>query len=161
MAERIFLLLGSNLGTRQDNLLHATTLIEHEVGKIVKASGFYQTAAWGITDQPYFLNQALEITSALDPAHLLTTLLSIESRMGRIRKEKWGERIIDIDMLYYGKHILQSNLLTLPHPGIAYRRFVLEPLAEIAPDFVHPLLNKPTTLLLEECKDSLTVMRLD
>lgn len=157
MTDGIYLLLGSNIGDRRKMISDACELIGGLAGEIIKYSGIYETEAWGKTAQPAFLNQVIEITSQLLPKQLLTTLQLIENKLGRVRSEKWGERSIDIDVLYYGTLILQSKLLSIPHPEIALRRFTLVPLVEIAADFVHPLLLKSNTQMLSECKDELRV----
>lgn len=155
-----FLLLGANLGDRKSNLEKAAHLIEKRIGIIKAKSALYETKPWGKPDQPDFLNQVLLIETELNPGPILRTALTIEHDLGRIRQEKWGARLIDIDLLYVGDQILHSEDLTLPHPGIAHRRFVLEPLAELAPDFIHPLLNKSHRQLLTECVDTLIVTRI-
>ncbi len=140
--ERIFLGLGSNLGDRRANLLEATTRIAARVGIIQAISNIYETQAWGIQDQPDFLNQVVEIRSSFEPAALLDEILKIEQDMGRERRIKWGERLIDIDILFYGSRIVQTEKLTIPHPFLHQRNFVLFPLLEIAADWVHPVLKK-------------------
>jgi 2-amino-4-hydroxy-6-hydroxymethyldihydropteridine diphosphokinase len=158
--ETAFLLLGANLGDRKSNLEKAAQLIEKRIGIIIARSALYETKPWGKTDQPDFLNQVLLLETEQTPENILKSALTIELDMGRIRKEKWGARLIDIDLLYVGDQILNSENLTLPHPGIAQRRFVLEPLAELAPDFIHPVLNKSHRQLLTECVDTLIVNRI-
>lgn len=160
MVAHIYLLLGSNLGNRQQNLQQATNLILQEAGEVVGTSGVFETAAWGKINQSDFLNQVLQLNSHLSAEELLATILSIESRLGRIRMEKWGERIIDIDILYYADIIMTTDHLTLPHPGIPVRRFVLEPLCDLAPEFIHPQLKKSNLQLLAECSDALTVKKI-
>ncbi|PZR33762.1 MAG: 2-amino-4-hydroxy-6-hydroxymethyldihydropteridine diphosphokinase, partial [Azospira oryzae] len=127
---------------------------------LLKESSLYQTSAWGKTDQPDFLNQVIEISYEGDPFLLLKSLLDIESKMGRVRIEKWGTRIIDIDILFYGNTIVNGSDLRVPHPQIPYRRFTLIPLVEIAPDFIHPVLHQSNTQLLHECTDLLEVKKL-
>ncbi len=158
--EGVFLQTGSNLGDRIANLSSAAQQIEQACGQILRQSSVYQTAAWGKVDQPDFFNQVIEINTALSPEALLHTVLAIEQHMGRIRKEKWGERSIDIDILYYGYQIVEGATLSIPHKGIASRRFVLSPLNEIAPDFIHPVLLLSNEALLAACTDSLPVKRL-
>lgn len=158
--DQVFLLLGSNLGDRKSNLEKASGLIEKRIGIIRQRSSLFETKAWGKTDQPDFINQVLIVETKLSPHILLKSALAIEKEMGRIRTEKWGARLIDIDLLYYGKQILHTDSLTLPHPGIAQRRFVLEPLTELLPDFIHPLLNKSHRQLLIECTDTLSVQKI-
>ncbi|WP_031528538.1 2-amino-4-hydroxy-6-hydroxymethyldihydropteridine diphosphokinase [Dyadobacter crusticola] len=149
---KIFLLLGSNLGDRAAILKQAREMIA-EIAPIISESSIYETEPWGITDQPAFLNQVIEVRSAEEPELLLTHLLQIEQELGRVRKVRWGARLIDIDMLYYGDTILENTTLTLPHPRIKERRFTLVPLSEIAADFLDPKLKKPVSQLLGECTD--------
>jgi len=157
MMEGIYLLLGSNLGDRRGMISAAERLIGELAGEIVKYSRIYETQAWGKTSQPAFLNQVVEITSRLQPKQLLNTLQQIEDKLGRVRGDKWGERIIDIDILYYGNFIHQEKHLKIPHPEIPYRRFTLVPLVEIAPEFINPLLLKSNSDILAECNDVLKV----
>jgi 2-amino-4-hydroxy-6-hydroxymethyldihydropteridine diphosphokinase len=160
MIEGVFLLTGSNLGQLEANLATAAMHIARECGVILQRSSLYQTAAWGKQQQPDFLNQVLHIKTSLTPESLLSKALAIEQAMGRIRIEKWGQRLIDIDILYFNDAIISESNLQLPHPGIAARRFVLEPLTEIAPDFIHPVLMKSNKALLASCTDPLVVKRL-
>ena len=153
----IFLLLGSNQGERSRNLGEAAGRIEKAAGKILARSALYKTAAWGLEDQPDFYNQVLELGSVFPPEVLLRKLQAIELEMGRVRIEKWGPRIIDIDILFYGDEVIDTPVLRLPHPGIPLRRFTLDPLAEIAPELRHPVLGKTMRELLEECEDPLRV----
>jgi 2-amino-4-hydroxy-6-hydroxymethyldihydropteridine diphosphokinase len=159
MNNRIFLLLGSNQGDRAENLKFAATKIEVDAGTIVNRSSVYKTAAWGVKDQPDFFNQVLRIRSGYSPHRLLRILLDIEHDMGRVRNDKWGPRIIDIDILFYGDQIVDSSSLKIPHPGIPDRRFTLVPLTEIAPEWLHPGKNKSMLQLLAECKDGLAVQK--
>jgi 2-amino-4-hydroxy-6-hydroxymethyldihydropteridine diphosphokinase len=137
-----YLLTGGNVGNRLHYLQKAYELIESKVDAIVKKSSIYQTAPWGFTQQQPFLNQVLCITTTLEPAALLNQLLSIELQLGRQRMEKMGPRVIDIDILFYGNKVVSTPDLVIPHPRITERRFVLTPLNEIAPDFIHPVFNK-------------------
>lgn len=152
-----YLLTGGNMGNREENLAQAREAIQEHCGKIKAASSLYETAAWGKTDQPSFLNQALYIETKLTPRQLLKQLLKIEEEIGRKRKEKYGPRIIDIDILFFNDEIYDSPSLKIPHPEIQNRRFVLAPLAEIAPEFVHPVLKKSITELLSITGDQLGV----
>ena len=147
------------MGDRLHNLQQAYELIEGTVNVILRKSSIYETAAWGFTEQEPFLNQVLCVSSTLAPHELLLKLLSIELQLGRKRAEKNGPRIIDIDILLYGDQIISERDLIVPHPRMADRRFVLTPLNEIAPDFVHPVFNKTISLLLSECQDSLELKR--
>ena len=158
--EKTYLITGSNEGEPARNLQNAALLIETECGRIARRSSLYQTAAWGKTDQPDFLNQVLEIETNLAPEILIQTLLDIELKMGRQRKIKYGPRLIDIDILLYGDLVINQPQLKIPHPHLHQRRFVLEPLNELAPGVVHPVFNKTIGQLLEECADPLAVKKL-
>jgi 2-amino-4-hydroxy-6-hydroxymethyldihydropteridine diphosphokinase len=153
----IFLLLGTNKGARINNLEHAAVAIELLPARILSRSSIYRTAAWGKTDQEHFYNQVIEIETEFNPHALLAGLQNIEVHMGRVRVEKWGPRIIDIDILFYGNVVVHNEVLTIPHPGIPDRRFTLVPLNEVAPDFEHPTLKKRIKNLLTECTDPLEV----
>lgn len=151
---KIFLGLGSNLGNREENLLMAQRLIAEKVGEICSKSSVYETAAWGITEQNAFLNQVIEVETSFSPSAVLHLVLTIEKDMGRIREIKWGERSIDIDILYYNNEIISTENLEIPHPFIQERKFVLVPLCEIAQDFIHPKFKQTNLELLKECQDS-------
>ena len=151
----IYLLLGSNLGNRLEYLKEAANLLAKQKIKIIDESSIYETEPWGQKNQDWFLNIILEVTTSLDPNSLLTTILSIENQLGRNRKEKWGERCIDIDILYFFNEELTTEKLNIPHPGIPDRRFTLVPLAEMAPLEIHPTLNKNHIELLAECSNPL------
>lgn len=149
-----FLLLGANLGDRVATLSRAVQRISEIVGVVVQQSHIYETAPWGVLEQPAFLNQVLAVDTQLEPDAVLTQTQRIERELGRVRLEKWGARMIDIDILYYDQRIVKTNQLTIPHPYLHQRRFTLMPLAEISPDFRHPVLGKTTTELLTECPDT-------
>jgi len=159
--EQIFLGLGTNVAPKEAYLSEVKIAIEEEVGPIVRASSLYETAAWGKTDQSDFMNQVIEIRSQLSPIELLDTVLAIEKKMGRVRVEKWAERIIDIDLLFYGQEMIQAPRLIVPHPFISVRNFVLAPLVEIAPDFIHPLAQQSISVLYQACPDQLGVRRIE
>jgi len=154
-----YLLTGGNLGNREENLATARQYLNEQCGTIIKESSLYETAAWGNTDQPAFLNQALALTTELNARQLIRRILKVEKLMGRVRKEKYGPRIIDIDILLFNDEKHNYQFLKLPHPEMQNRRFVLLPLAEIAPGIIHPVLNKSVTTLLHECKDQLEVKK--
>lgn len=155
----VYLLTGGNVGNRQQYLENAALLIETACGKITRRSAVYETAAWGKTDQAAFLNQALELSTLLDPGELMKALLLIEQKTGRERSEKYGPRTIDIDILLFNSAIIQSALVTVPHPQMANRRFVLVPLNEIAAGYIHPILKKTVSQLLAICPDTLPVKK--
>ncbi|MDX5483051.1 MAG: 2-amino-4-hydroxy-6-hydroxymethyldihydropteridine diphosphokinase [Hymenobacteraceae bacterium] len=154
---KVFLLLGGNLGDRTLYLQQARDSIAGQVGRIMQSSRLYETAAWGKTDQPNFLNQVLAVETALAPEEVLQRINAIEQELGRVRLEHWGARVIDIDILFYDELVQQTQRLTIPHPQLHLRRFTLLPLVEIAPELVHPLLQKTATQLLKECPDPLEV----
>jgi 2-amino-4-hydroxy-6-hydroxymethyldihydropteridine pyrophosphokinase len=149
---KIYILLGTNLGNRFQQLDIARKQLESRLGAIIKVSSIYETAAWGVEDQPAFLNQALIITTDLQALDCLEITQSIEQELGRIRIKKWGERVIDIDLIYFNQDIIDLPALRIPHPFIAERRFVLAPLVEVAPDYIHPLYKKITYIYWRNAK---------
>ena len=158
MKEQVYLLLGSNEGDRIHFLNSALNSIKEQitVGP-VQVSAFYETAAWGLEDQPSFLNIAVGLHTSLSPEELLRATRSIEMSYGRQRELVWGQRTLDVDILFYGTHIIASSELHIPHPRLQDRRFALAPLAEIAGSFVHPVLDKSVEELLADCTDPLPV----
>ena len=144
----IYIGLGTNMGERELNLQNAIEHIEKKVGKVLAQSSIYETPAWGLTDQPDFLNQVIEIETSQTPPQILENILQIEIEMGRIREKKWGPRLIDLDILFYNNLIFNTENLQIPHPYIHQRAFVLEPLNEIAPNFVHPVFEKTISELV-------------
>lgn len=171
-----YILTGGNIGDRLENIKQAQYLIENQCGTILKHSAVYETAAWGIAYQKDFLNQVLLIQTTLSPIVLMITILDIETKMGRIRMEKNGPRTIDIDILFYNDWVISDREsvigekqsprskgdpeLIIPHPQLHKRRFVLEPLNEIASEFIHPIFKKSIHHLLIECDDLLPVKKL-
>ncbi|MEC7754994.1 2-amino-4-hydroxy-6-hydroxymethyldihydropteridine diphosphokinase [Roseivirga sp. UBA1976] len=153
----IYLLLGSNIGRRAKNLERAREMIVSHGITIKKESEIYETAAWGKEDQEAFLNQVIEVETGKSPQRVLFIVNMIEKEMGRERFEKWGSRLIDIDILYFGDIVFEEDNLLIPHPEIQNRRFTLAPLVEIAPQFLHPKLEKTQAQLLAECPDALAV----
>jgi len=142
MKQQIYIALGSNLGDRAGNLARALQLLPARGVHIRQVSDFLETRAYGVTDQPDFLNAVARVETGLAPEQLLQVLLQVEKLMGRVRKRHWGERNIDLDLLLYGDLVYQSKTLTLPHPDMLNREFVLAPLAQIAPNLVHPVAEK-------------------
>ncbi len=138
----VFLGIGTNLGNRERNLQEARAVLSQRL-EILKESSIYQTAPWGYLDQPAFLNQVIKAGTDLSSLNLLDFLKQIEKQLGRQANFRYGPRLIDLDLLFYGNRIIQTPRLQVPHPRIVERAFVLVPLAEIAPDFVHPQ-NKQT-----------------
>jgi len=159
--KKAYLLLGSNLGDREAYLQQALELISVQAGTITKQSALYETAAWGNTDQPGFLNLAVEIATELDVLTLLHTVLSIEKALGRVRHEKWGSRLIDIDIILYADEIVHiENELQVPHPEMQRRKFVMQPLVEIAPAVIHPVFKKSMAEILAALNDPLAVVKM-
>ena len=159
--KKTYLLLGSNLGNRELLLENAMKMIEIEIGEIFAKSSVYETDAWGKTDQPNFLNLALGVQTYLTPIELLNSVMAIENKLGRIREEKWGARLIDIDVILFGNEVVNlDDVLRIPHIEMQNRKFVLQPLAEIAPNQIHPILKKTILELLEDLNDSLLVAKI-
>ena len=157
---KAYLLTGGNTGDRMYHLETAMQLISEHCGKILKSSPIYETAAWGMTDQQDFLNQVLLVETGLKAPLLMERILELEHMMGRVRSEKYGPRKIDIDILFYNDEVIHTSSLIVPHPALHNRRFVLEPLNDLAPDLVHPVLKKTVHQLLVECPDQLPVKKL-
>jgi len=156
-----YLLLGGNLGDREANLKRAIELLNDKIGKVIAISSLYETAAWGKTDQPAFLNQAVALQTSLSALAVLDLALSIEQELGRVRKDKWGERLIDIDLILFGDQVINiPDKLQVPHPHMQHRKFVMEPLAEIAPEVLHPVLGETILSICRNLSDPLEVKRL-
>jgi 2-amino-4-hydroxy-6-hydroxymethyldihydropteridine diphosphokinase len=153
---KITILLGSNQGNRKELILKAIQLLESKLGSFQSASSVYESEAWGFEAETAFLNQVLQFESQLKAQEILHIGLEIEKELGRIRKEEgYSSRTMDIDLLFYDDEIIEEENLQVPHPRLHLRRFTLEPLVEIIPDFIHPKLKKTMRELLEVCPDNI------
>lgn len=159
MEHGAYLLLGTNLGNRTALLDLAVHNLAEEAGEISGISAIYESAAWGKRDQPDYLNQVVRLTTPLTPLQLLKITQGIERKLGRERHQKWEPRLIDIDILLYADRVVNHPRLQIPHPHLPNRRFALAPLQEIAPNTVHPVLQKTITELLASTPDTLGVQR--
>lgn len=160
--KRVFLGIGTNLGDRESNLEQAIEKTDKFIGPVIRASSVYETEPWGFTSENQFLNMVVEVKTDLNPSGILRRLLMIESMLGRLRESKqYSSRIIDIDILLYDNQKLETASLTIPHPKMHERIFVLAPLCEIAPEVIHPVFLKSIKTLLEECPDRCKVKKLN
>ncbi len=156
---KTYLLLGNNIGNSKASLAKAIIQIEKQIGTVTRQSGLYSTAAWGNIKQADFLNQVIIVATKLTAAETMQTILDIEKKMGRVRTVKNAPRIIDIDILFFNKEIINRPALTVPHPQIQNRRFVLVPLNQLSPNMKHPGLKKTVHQLLIHCPDKLHVKK--
>ncbi|MBP6386208.1 MAG: 2-amino-4-hydroxy-6-hydroxymethyldihydropteridine diphosphokinase [Pseudarcicella sp.] len=154
MVANVYFSIGSNLGDTYTNLNTAIALLEERVGVLVKKSEYLVTKPWGKTDQNDFLNAALWFKTTLSPHEVLSVIQDIETQMGRIRQEKWGERLIDIDIVLMDDYVLNDTLLTIPHPFLHERLFVLMPLCQLNPDLIHPVLKVTLNQLLHNVQNA-------
>lgn len=153
-----YIIIGSNQGEREEILNSAKVELTNFVGNIVAESAIYETEAWGFSSQSKFLNQVIAFETSLNPHDLLKIILQIEKKLGRKREcTQYADRVIDIDILFYDHLIIKEQHLTIPHPRLAERKFVLIPMAEIASDFIHPVSKKTMKELLAICEDKLKV----
>jgi len=159
MPDLVYLSLGSNIGDRENHLRDAIARLGRE-GRVVSVSSFYETEPVEFTDQAWFLNCAVALETTQTPEHLMAALLNIEQEMGRRRIQRKGPRVIDIDILLFSDKIIDSPELTVPHPAMLERRFVLQPLAEIAPEQQHPVLMKTIREFLDALPAGQTVRKL-
>jgi 2-amino-4-hydroxy-6-hydroxymethyldihydropteridine diphosphokinase len=149
----VFLSIGSNSGDRSVYLQQSLKWIEQGIGNIVKHSDIYETQSWGFEGQN-FLNMVVKVETSLTPQGIIDIIQSVEQQMGRVRiSGQYADRIIDLDILFFEKEVISDKNLIIPHPRLHERLFVLEPMMDIAPDFVHPVFNKPIQQLREECQD--------
>ena len=156
-SETVFVLLGSNLGDRELLVNQASKMIGERCGKIVAKSRLYESEPWGFKSEHWFLNQVVKIETALSPDDLMKELLEIEKELGRDRSvphEGYVSRPMDLDILYFGNKIIDTQMVIAPHPRLHDRRFTLLPLCDVAPDFVHPVMKKTNLQLLDECQDA-------
>ena len=159
--QTIYLHTGSNMGDPAHQLKEAIQHIEEQIGTVTQQSSVYETEPWGLPNQPNFFNQALEVKTTLVPEIVLQKIHQIEASMGRTRTEKWAARNIDIDLIFYANQKIQTEELTVPHPHLQDRNFVLIPLLEIAPEFMHPELGETIEELYFRCNDTLEVIMLE
>jgi len=160
---KVYLGLGSNQGDRFSNIQKAIHAIESEIGEVRKSSSYYETEPWGFTDKTFFINQVIEVSTDLSPIKVLNHILLIEKHLGRNRKlteQKYESRTIDIDILFYDNRIISEPNLQIPHPHIHERGFVLKPLNEICPSFLHPVTLESIEVLMQNCKDLHSVKKL-
>ncbi len=158
---KVFIGIGGNLAETPEAIFQCLKLISDEVGIIISASKWFKSLALtkdGVSQfEPEFINSAIEVKTELPPTEIVKSLLSIETRLGRIRIEKWGSRLIDLDLLFYQDQIIDQENCKVPHPEIINRDFVLAPLAEIAPNFIHPSHNKTVLELLSLVKSKCVI----
>ena len=161
MGKRVFIAIGSNLGDRAENCRRAAALLGSS-GRVelIAQSPLYETEPWGVKDQAPFVNSVIEVATGLSPLELLGLLKTIELEMGRKASPRWHERLIDMDIIFYGDEVVREEGLIVPHPRLQERAFVLVPLADIAPEFVHPALGKSVRVILAGIKGAGWVKRL-
>ncbi len=161
--ETVFLLLGGNIGDREEIIRSAIRLLNDKAGTIEQVSSWYETEPWGMSNAKSFFNIAVKINTELSAFQFLDLLLMIEEQLGRTRNpltSEYESRPIDIDILFWGSKIIQTDRLTIPHPQLQFRKFVLVPLCEIAAEFIHPVFQKTMTTLLNKCPDKLEIVAL-
>jgi 2-amino-4-hydroxy-6-hydroxymethyldihydropteridine diphosphokinase len=158
----IYLLFGSDTGDKKNYITAVQNLVQNEIGKITAESSLYASEAWGFDSDSLFLNKVIAVESGFDAFEILNITQKIERKLGRAKKtsDKYQSRTIDIDILFYDNKIIETQHLTIPHPQIQNRRFTLMPLAEIAPDFIHPKLQTAISQLLSNCNDNKSVVKL-
>jgi len=153
----VYLQLGSNIGDREQQLEFAISEIKEKVGDITNFSKVYESSPWRVDGQSNYLNQVIGVKTEIDAESILSVVLEVENNLGRKRIEKWGERLIDIDIIFYNNEIIETAELCIPHKHMHERKFVLTPLNEIASDYLHPKYNKTVADLLAECNDAESV----
>jgi 2-amino-4-hydroxy-6-hydroxymethyldihydropteridine diphosphokinase len=161
LMSKVFLGIGTNLGDRQKNLREAVERIEEHIGRVLDSSSVYETAPWGFNAENDFLNMVVKVETNLAPLQLLKSIHQIESMLGRLRTDgQYISRVIDIDILLYENKIIKEDNLTIPHPLLHERKFVLVPLCELSPELFHPVLEKSMRVLLKKCNDSSKIQKL-
>ena len=154
----VYIQLGSNITGRRSFITRSIQQIEKNIGEIIATSSVFETTPWGSENQNNFLNSVIKIKTPFDAFKVLRKSQEIENNLGRKRIKKWGKRTIDIDILFYNNEIINTDNLNIPHPLIHQRKFVLIPLSEIAPNYIHPMLKKNVSNLLSECEDNQKVV---
>ena len=162
MSKKVVLSLGGNVGNVRKTFTDASYYLDKNIGKIINSSSLYITTAWGVENQPDFINLVVIIDTQLMPEEVLRKCLQIEKELGRerVEGEKWQARIIDIDILFYDYEVINSPNLTIPHPFLHQRNCVLFPLVDLMPEFIHPLFGKTVAELKKSCQDNLKVIKL-
>ncbi|WP_456400485.1 2-amino-4-hydroxy-6-hydroxymethyldihydropteridine diphosphokinase [Mesoaciditoga sp.] len=148
-----YIAFGSNMGKRKETIIQAMKKMREKEMSFLKISTFYETKPYGVTEQNDFMNCVAEVETTLTPVLLLDELLEIEKSLGRVREKRWGPRTIDLDIIFYDNKIVNFADLVIPHPDMQNRLFVLEPLNEIAPNYVHPFFHKKVSEMLRELKE--------
>lgn len=161
--EKSYLLFGSNMGDKNEIFAQACLLINNRCGRVVDMSAAYESEPWGFEADEWFMNRVVVVETELAPEELLRRLLDIEAELGRVRRpdaQGYTSRTADLDILYFGSQIIQTERLTVPHPRLHLRRFALLPMCEVAPDLVHPVLHLTQTELLLNCPDNSIVRKI-
>ena len=156
MMERCYILFGSNMGDKDAIFAHACLLINNRCGRVVQVSAAYESEPWGFEAEDWFLNRVIVVESIKGPEELLQQLLDIERELGRIRYPEingYTSRTADLDILYYGHRVVDTDTLSVPHPRLHLRRFALVPMCEVAPELVHPVFGMTQQELLQQCPD--------
>ena len=156
---KAYLSLGSNEGEREKWINNAISILNQTAGVVTRISSLYETKAWGLSEQPDFLNACLLLETKLNEFELLEVIKATETQLGRQRTIKWGPRTLDIDILFFNNDVIDAGEITVPHPYLQDRKFVLLPLADIASDYQHPVSGKTVSQLLAECTDSLEIRK--
>lgn len=160
MMERCYILFGSNMGDKDALFAQACLLINNRCGRVVQVSAAYESEPWGFEAEEWFLNRVIVVETEKSPEELLQQLLEIERELGRIRHPEiqgYTSRTADLDLLYFGHRVINTDTLTVPHPRLHLRRFALVPMCEVAPEWVHPIFGRTQQELLQQCPDECVV----